>query len=61
MSVDHEEVRRLADADQSDRTTDGRTLPAAEDRPAIARRDRERRRRVAELIDAGAPQTGADY
>ena len=61
MLADHDEPRQLADADQADRTSSGGTVPDREAWPATAERDRARRRRVAELIEAGALTTGADY
>ena len=49
-----EELRRLYDADQSDR--DSRRL-----RPDLWERDRARRRRVQELIDSGALVSAEDH
>ncbi len=61
MPEDRDELRQLADADQADRTAGGRTVPARENWPDIVERDRARRRRVAELVEAGALSTGADH
>lgn len=50
----HEELRRLYAEDQEDRRVN--PLPAN-----LIERDRARRRRVGELLDAGAAQTGEDF
>jgi len=50
----NEELRRLYEADQADRTGDG--LPSD-----LRERDRARRQRVTELLDAGAAETGEDH
>jgi hypothetical protein len=50
----NEELRRLCEADQADRR--GYQLA-----PGAVERDRARRRRVAELIEAGALREGLDY
>jgi len=50
----NEELRELYEADQADRR--------AETRPAdIIRRDHARRRRVADMLDAGEARTGEDF
>ncbi|HXM56225.1 MAG TPA: hypothetical protein VOB72_12610 [Candidatus Dormibacteraeota bacterium] len=50
----HDELRELHEADQADRL-------AAEPPPDVIDRDRRRRGRVAELLDAGAAADGADF
>jgi hypothetical protein len=50
----NEELRELYEADQGDRL-------AGEMPPDVVERDRARRRRVAELLDAGAGEAGEDY
>jgi hypothetical protein len=50
----HEELRELYEADQGDR----RAEPPP---PGVVERDAWRRRRVAELLDAGAVQEGEDF
>jgi hypothetical protein len=50
----NEELRRLYEADQGDRL-------ASETPADVIERDRARRRRVAELLDAGAAEAGEDF
>jgi len=50
----NEELRQLYEADQADRR--GGQLS-----PDVSERDRARRRRVAELLDAGAVESGEDF
>jgi hypothetical protein len=50
----NEELRDLYEADQGDRR-------AGQLSPDIVERDRARRRRVAELLDAGAAESGEDF
>ncbi|WP_257451081.1 TPR end-of-group domain-containing protein [Archangium lipolyticum] len=53
------EMKRLMDEDQADRR--GASLSNPEQFKQIAERDRQRRQRVGELLDAGAAKTGADF
>lgn len=50
----NEELRNLFEADQSDRVS-------AQLSPDLLERDRARRRRVVELLDAGAVETADDF
>jgi hypothetical protein len=50
----NEELRQLYEADQGDRR-------AGQPPPDVVQRDRARRRRVVELLDAGAARSGEDF
>jgi hypothetical protein len=56
----HPELMRLVDEDQKDRR--GHNAPSGpEEWKQVSERDRQRRQRVRELLDAGAAKTGADF
>jgi hypothetical protein len=56
----HPELMRLGDEDQTDRRGDN-APSSPEEWKQVTERDRQRRQRVRELLDAGAVKTGADF